>query len=604
MLRFVILFLALVAAVLFAFQAKRTNDQIAALEEKVETAQADADAALSTIISPDLLREVDKSVYMVRVDKFNMGSAFVIDRDRGILATAAHVVEAIEFIEQFELSDFSVINQFTGKPLPVQSGRMHTGYGEFQKLVKRYGPIAPDSFISLPRAQPYPDLPHDTALLLVDPIDPETGENILGPSLKIASMEKLLALKAGDAAAVLGFPGNVINSATQGESASSRISRGIITALIAPIDQIEEKDNGRMNNLIVHRIGLAGGNSGGPLINNVGEVIGINTHGVSSNQSQGDGIAQRADVLLEMMEPLLEEETVTREFIPEWERRLERYLKAEDALPSLAIWRHARFDGKQKRDIRLSELDISEGPKFTSDVFRPTFSHLGRLILPARDLESTIPKPDSKSDKEADSKKSRSSSRISAETMKAFEFSKIGEYATFPAILSEKKNNAFIAFDYALNSASRGACRLEIYHRRYGETEFRPIARGYIASAKIRSAKTPNPLHEFVIHRPLTCSNQQEFLFAIVSWDKEEKNDNPTTATSELAVNNTHSAASSLPSDWSELKEKSSNFIDCRVPVIGNNKICMKTVHLEDIAISDFNVENSAADAQDVAEVE
>ena len=59
------------------------------------------------------------------------------------------------------------------------------------------------------------------------------------------------------------------------------VTRGIISALDRSIDV----ENGTLNNLIQTDAAISSGNSGGPLVNAAGQVIGMNTAGATSSQS-------------------------------------------------------------------------------------------------------------------------------------------------------------------------------------------------------------------------------------------------------------------------------------------------------------------------------
>ena len=71
--------------------------QTTRLETQVEAATLNADAALRAIITPETLLTAEPSVYMVVNNNRHYGSAFVLDRERGVLVTAAHVAADLDF---------------------------------------------------------------------------------------------------------------------------------------------------------------------------------------------------------------------------------------------------------------------------------------------------------------------------------------------------------------------------------------------------------------------------------------------------------------------------------------------------------------------------
>ncbi|MHA7871830.1 MAG: S1 family peptidase, partial [Hyphococcus sp.] len=242
-------------------QAKRADT----LEERVEMAALSADAALKAVITPETLSAAEPSVYMVVNNNQHYGSAFVLDRERGILATAAHVAVGLDF--QDADANFTVINRYSKKPLRVRATKIHAGFDVFRRIIEDYQPIDPESPVRSPRQKRVIDIADDAALLFVDPFDPDTGENLLGPDLPLASEASLKALAPGDPIAVIGFPVDTITSNIQEDSAAARVERGVVSAMLSPIDLVENAGDAVTQNLIVHRMAAAPGNSGGPILN-------------------------------------------------------------------------------------------------------------------------------------------------------------------------------------------------------------------------------------------------------------------------------------------------------------------------------------------------
>ena len=119
-----LLAIGLTASEIIRFRQAQTAEQ---LEERLEAAESDADAALKAVISPQLLASTERSVYMVVNDERHYGSAFVIDREKGVLATAAHVANDLEF--EKEEQNYFVVNRHSGKRLRIRAKKIHAGYG-------------------------------------------------------------------------------------------------------------------------------------------------------------------------------------------------------------------------------------------------------------------------------------------------------------------------------------------------------------------------------------------------------------------------------------------------------------------------------------------
>ena len=297
--------------------------------ESAAAARAEARAALAAIIAPDTLSDASGSVYLILVDGTPRGTAFVIDRARGLLATAAHTAESLPL----GTGEVVILNRSTRTPIAVVGRKIHKGYGAFRTVVEAYQPIRKSSSIYDPQAAPIRDLAFDAALLRVDPLDPKTKQNRLGADLPLAPEDKLLALGPGSPIAVIGYPYDTLDAGITPEAAISRAERGVVSAMIAPLDSAAEVENHVVANLIIHRLSTAGGSSGSPLLNADGEVVGLHTHGVESTSSNGDSAAQRADVLHDLLSDEREKTRLAETFIPAWTRTLAHWARADVVLP-------------------------------------------------------------------------------------------------------------------------------------------------------------------------------------------------------------------------------------------------------------------------------
>lgn len=467
------------------------RDEVMAAE--IEAVRNEARAAFTSLIPQSVVAQTNQSVYAIVAKNRLYGTAFVIDRENGLLGTAAHVGEALPFDE--EGAQIVVLNRFNGAPLPALSIRNHAGYGTFRTLIEAYQPIRPQTPILNPQVLPLRDLAFDAAVLKVDPVDPVTGENRLGPDLPIADEEALLSLAAGAPIGVIGFPYDTLDDTFRADSATSRVDRGVISAMIAPLDNASARGDPEVANLIIHRLSTAGGNSGSPIIDASGAVIGIHTHGVESLSGNADGAAQRADVLRDLMEEGRDAQRLEDVFIPAWRRLLGFWAPADVVLPWSFYLERTDKDGAEDllvadfadpsdKPFALSQLDLSFGPtqkQFTAEADD----------LSAPDGERVI-----------------------------FEINEEGEFSRTTIEVDRSQNNVVYAFDYSLRR-QLGFCRLAAYWRRGGETELtsmrpRPSVEIFLPALDGGPVETV----DIIFRRRAECDPPSNaFKASVISWE-------------------------------------------------------------------------------------
>ncbi len=452
------------------------------LVKEVEVARADADAALKAVIEPSTVRTVEDSVYLVQVARTGEGggTAFVIDRERGLLATAAHVVKSIDLDD--EDAPTFIMNRATKKPLRVIGKRAHAGHGALNRMAEHYQPIDPQSPIEAAEVVPVYPFSFDAGLLIVDPVDPDSGENILGPALPIASVEDLLAIGPGEPIAIASFPGDAKFSRTGAAFAvESRADRGTVASVFAPIAPGFDSEDPRHAILIAHRMTTTGGSSGGPIFNDKGEIVGINIA-----RSGHDRTAVRADAIYDLLSPLQEERRVAEFFAPEWRRRLSRAIKAEDAIPYFLYRAHGPIVPFQQ-DETLGDFDFSAERAYRAAISAEEFGERGEKTLPADDVASG---------KAPDLSSSRYSA--SARTAPLFRLPASARYRMRRETLAAGEKYVVFAFDYESNG---GAREVGFYHRRLGESMFKDTGASMIPATTIQPAT--DGVYEFAFYRRL-----------------------------------------------------------------------------------------------------
>lgn len=523
----------LLAGALALSEAARFNQRGAQdrLVAELSETRKNADAALSAVIAPATLSQADKSVYMIVNDRSFIGTAFVVDRDRGVLATAAHVAEALPLEDDGHT--IRAINQFTGKQLRVRIAKAHAGYGAFTRVAERYQPVDHESLIVNPRAIALNDYANDAALLIVDPIDADTGENILGPNLPIAAEEDLYKLKAGDAIAVIGFPRDVLTAGVADKSAASRIERGVIAAMVSPIDLADQSADVKGRNLIVHRMATAPGTSGGPMINGKGEVIGINTHGLPSVDSNGDKMGQRAEVLYDLLAALREEIQIDRVYAPDWRRRLSRWKKARDVIPYMQYYA-SRLDKDAKlAELKVAGVDYAAPAPFRSQIVDLKFDAArDSYTVYAADLAAPATLQPSPA---ASRTAAGGANRLSAQATPLFRLQQPGEFREMIFDLPADEQHILYAFDYAVNTNS-GFCPTAIHHRELGKAELvlgRPSGSPSVRIGATGPAGARKRV-QAVFFRP-GCPTSPDFFAGVISW-KPETPPAPAPATAKSAA--------------------------------------------------------------------
>ena len=114
------------------------------------------------------------------------------------------------------------------------------------------------------------------------------------PGLRAMPSGRSSALRPGDQVIVLGFPGSAQSTLTGGETSTGQSSTVISnTGTVSQTDIQSAADPSlpAYQHLIVHQAPVNPGNSGGALLNQNGQLVGINTLGGNSTQGQYYSIA-------------------------------------------------------------------------------------------------------------------------------------------------------------------------------------------------------------------------------------------------------------------------------------------------------------------------
>lgn len=339
-------------------------------DQRLQNSETTLEVVRSAFISPATLQKTEKSVYLALLQGRPFGTAFVVDRERGLLATNSHIATWAE-----KFGPLSVIGM-DGEALEVTGVRMHDGYKAFPQHVSVYEPTKTTPGVAGGRAIKVPALfdmvdGYDVALLQVSREDAAK----LAPDLPLASREELYALRTGDGIASVGYPLDLSSTAViEMQSLTPKATVGRISALSSFVGvRSDNGTNDTISQLIIHPLHTQPGTSGSPMINDKGHVIAINS-GASARAARdgsiieaGDRHGQRADMVLDLLEDM-DNEAVSDLYRPIWDKQLAQFDRMPDVFAEVmtAIMAPKRDLAKATKTVR----DLTFTPGLADPVYQ------------------------------------------------------------------------------------------------------------------------------------------------------------------------------------------------------------------------------------------
>ncbi len=287
-------------------------------------------ASPRTSCDAEMIRRASQSVYrLVTADPaggaVQHGTAWVIDKDKGILATAAHVVSKFgKAAASGETYALTAHPPSDGPPHRVSAVRVHHGYDAFKRDVQDVDPVITVANI-LPRFIGI--LPaYDVALVFVD-----RPEDLADP-LPVAPRADLLALTGQLPITSIGYTGTITNIYQNVRTKPLPLSASLVDMdHFLPFGADPE-----FSHYLTHSAPVYGGASGSPLMTCDGNVVGVVSNIVLQRYVASSG-GQRADLISELLDGEDAHVTATRDrHRPHWRKLLtetERVRTAHEALP-------------------------------------------------------------------------------------------------------------------------------------------------------------------------------------------------------------------------------------------------------------------------------
>ena len=203
--------------------------------------------------------------------------------------------------------------------------------------------------------------------------------------IQIASIGSSEDLRVGDTAFAVGAP---IDASTY----SWTVTRGIISGKNREVEVLDENKQAHLMEVLQTDAAINEGNSGGPLCNSNGEVIGITNMKLASSNIEGMGFAIPIEIAKEYANKFIEGEKVERPYLG-----ISIYEKNENNENTIFVvsvdeTSEAYKSGLRQGDIikKINDVEIKDNTHFKYQLYKYNIGEKIRLLIKRSNKEKTI----------------------------------------------------------------------------------------------------------------------------------------------------------------------------------------------------------------------
>ena len=506
------LFVGLIATFLIAQGQNRAlrsdmNAQQAEFEERLADSEETISDLAEAVIPPEVIERTAQSVYLVVRDGQAFGTAWVVDPERGLLATNAHLSMFFSPVRK----NMEIKNEATGQTYQVIAAKSHNAYWRFARTIERHAPSRagrdPDDLSYISYGASLPD-GYDVGILKVAI---EEGQPGLAPALPIADAETMASLKRGQAIGLIGYPSHALNHENIKTFPDPIASVGTLSWKSPLIFTSLSSEEANSPGIIVHGMPSEPGSSGSPIIDSQGRVIAIQSLKVGGEDgTETQGVGQRIEFLSDLLELLGDDAGYNSAYRESWNTLLSYYPRTADILRPFLL---REWTGVSEEDV---DLEVDE--RWIH------FSDYGSSERDGTVRNSTDTVRDVGEDESIDDETIIESRAMAGEQMSRFLTVEKPNYFATDHFTAEEGMNYFVfAMDYRRLSGALCPIRMHFLHENddyiYRSTE------SYYPSFYFPSSMLNGAHVDFAFSQDDACDRDwhltfidREFAFYVISW--------------------------------------------------------------------------------------